>query len=266
MDDGTLKTPIPKCRLYWSFFLEWCINFVGSESGQKQSAKLLQNMVYPPPPHSHTLSVYTVSFTLGRGRGQREGRGHKRGHLSIAATVHKLGQKYQLWLNVSPVYKICQTHAAKSGNRSILKKSRHLGFGVFLVHSSMVRDEISMLEFKSWMLLRGNTTSKQNLEHFFFRETLRNKIPKVWFYFCWKNGIPSCFLFCEMLLNKISKFCFYCYSKVRNSERFFLSAERFGIEFREFSVPRNRRNFVGNNHLFRIYLPRNNFFVGNCQP
>jgi hypothetical protein len=28
-------------------------------------------------------------------------------------------------------------NAAKSVNRSILKKSRHIGFGVFIVHSSM---------------------------------------------------------------------------------------------------------------------------------
>ncbi len=61
--------------------------FVGSESGQKHSVKLLPNMVYgkiqhPPPPHSHTLSVYIVHLVLegGEGGGQREGRG---------ATVHK---------------------------------------------------------------------------------------------------------------------------------------------------------------------------------
>ncbi len=49
-------------------FGRWCSNFVGSESGQKQSVKLLQNMIYnttqhPPPtphPHSHTLSAYSV--------------------------------------------------------------------------------------------------------------------------------------------------------------------------------------------------------------
>jgi hypothetical protein len=29
-------------------------------------------------------------------------------------------------------------NAAKSVNRSILKKNRHIGFGVFIVHSSMV--------------------------------------------------------------------------------------------------------------------------------
>jgi hypothetical protein len=32
-------------------------------------------------------------------------------------------------------------NAAKSVNRSILKKSRHIGFGVFIVHSSMVCTE-----------------------------------------------------------------------------------------------------------------------------
>ncbi len=78
MDEGTIRTPIPKCRLYWCFCLGWCSNFVGSESGQKQSAELLQNMVsnttqHPPPPtDSHTLSVNTVSFTLGRGGGVGE--------------------------------------------------------------------------------------------------------------------------------------------------------------------------------------------------
>jgi hypothetical protein len=71
MDEGTLKTPIPLCRLYWCFCLGWCSNFVGSESGQKQSVKLLQNMIYnpPPPPYSHTLSVYIVRLLLEGGRG-----------------------------------------------------------------------------------------------------------------------------------------------------------------------------------------------------
>ncbi len=40
----------------------------------------------------------------------------------------------------------------------------------------------------------------------------------------------------------------------------FSSAEGFGTEFREVSVPRNSRNSVGNNHLFRLFrLPRNYF-------
>jgi hypothetical protein len=39
------------------------------------------------------------------------------------------------------------------------------------------------------------------------------------------------------------------------------------IFFREFSVLRNSRNSAGTSKLFRLFrLPRNNFFVGNCQP
>jgi hypothetical protein len=54
---------------------------VGSESGQKQSVKLLQTMVYnttqhppPPPLPTETLSAYTVLWEGGEGGGsQREG-------------------------------------------------------------------------------------------------------------------------------------------------------------------------------------------------
>ena len=53
------------------------------------------------------------------------------------------------------------------------------------------------------------------------------------------NGIPRCFLFRGRVRNGIPRF----------------------------SVPRNNRNSVGNNHLFRQFrLPRNYFFVGNSQP
>ena len=58
-------------------------NFVGSESGQKHGVKLLQNIVYntiqTPPPHTVPYSIY-CTYILGRGGGQRDGRG---------ATVHK---------------------------------------------------------------------------------------------------------------------------------------------------------------------------------
>jgi hypothetical protein len=64
MDEGTLKTPIPKCRLYLSLLFRVVKQFVCSESGQTQSVKLLQIVVYKTtqhsPPHSNTLSVYTV--------------------------------------------------------------------------------------------------------------------------------------------------------------------------------------------------------------
>ncbi len=55
MEEGTIKTPIPKCRLYWSFLFGVVKHFCRfSESGQKQSVILLQNKVQhnstPPPP------------------------------------------------------------------------------------------------------------------------------------------------------------------------------------------------------------------------
>ncbi len=68
-------------------------------------------------------------FVKGEGKG-----GHREGW---EATVHKLDQKYEPWVNVFPVHKICLTHVAKSGNMSIFKKSQHLRIGVFIVHSSM---------------------------------------------------------------------------------------------------------------------------------
>ena len=66
------------------FCLGWSSNFVGSESGQIQSVKFLQNMVsnrtHNPPTPSQPLTVcihcmYRLYFDKGRGGGvnQREG-------------------------------------------------------------------------------------------------------------------------------------------------------------------------------------------------
>ncbi len=60
------EAPSPLRVLF--FGVVWCSNFVGSESGQKQSFKtpaeygLQHNSTPPPPPpsRSHTLSVHTV--------------------------------------------------------------------------------------------------------------------------------------------------------------------------------------------------------------
>jgi hypothetical protein len=111
MDEGkelSLKDTNPLMSSLLVICLGWCRNFVGSESGQKQSVKLLQNMVYttiqhPPisPPQSHTLSVYTVHLVWGGGGvGQREGKVEGQQYTSIVpssmrATVHKLGRKYK---------------------------------------------------------------------------------------------------------------------------------------------------------------------------
>ncbi len=74
MDEGTLKTPIPKYRYYWSFLFGVVKQFLGSESGQKQSVKLLQNMVsnttQHPPTATHCL--YILYFYFGKGGEVRE--------------------------------------------------------------------------------------------------------------------------------------------------------------------------------------------------
>jgi hypothetical protein len=68
-----------------------------------------------------------------------------------------------------------------------------------------------------------------------------------------RNGIPRVFPFRDMVRNGIP--------------RVFSSEKWFGMEFRGFSLPRNRRNSDGTSvcsDLFRI--PRNFFFFGNWQP
>ncbi len=99
MDEGTVQYRHQSLNVVFSgvFVLGGVANFVGTESGQKQSVKLLQNMVYNtpqlPPPQTHTVRLL---WEGGRGgRGQRKGRG---------ATVHKRVEN--TLLTVSPVYKL----------------------------------------------------------------------------------------------------------------------------------------------------------------
>jgi hypothetical protein len=68
------------------------------------SVKLLQNMVYNTTQHPPTATYCLYVMYL----------------LSIKSVKH---------------------NAAKSVNRSILKISRHIGFGVFIVHSSVIGEE-----------------------------------------------------------------------------------------------------------------------------
>jgi hypothetical protein len=96
MDEETLKTPIPKCH----FCLGWCSNFIGSETGQKQSVK--QNMVYNTtqhPPLTVTHCLFILYVYVGKGGGVREKvEGQKYTRIvpsSMGTTVHKQGRKYQ---------------------------------------------------------------------------------------------------------------------------------------------------------------------------
>ncbi len=68
---------------------------IGSASGQKQSVKFLQNMVYtaqftPPPPQTHTVCINST-FSLGRGEGGQEVREKIEGqqYTSIVPFVHE---------------------------------------------------------------------------------------------------------------------------------------------------------------------------------
>jgi hypothetical protein len=76
---------------------------------------------HPPPPQSHTLSVYTVHLVWEGGKGGRgEGGGVREKEegqqytsivpLSMGATVHKLGRKYKpLSKCVSSLYNLLNT-------------------------------------------------------------------------------------------------------------------------------------------------------------
>jgi hypothetical protein len=140
MDEGTLKTPTPLCRFDWSFCLGWWSHLVGSASGQKQSVKFLQNMIYtaqftphPPPPQTLTVCINST-FSLGRGRGgQREDRWatvHKYSSFVHGGNSSQAGSKIPTneWMYQS--IKSVKHNAAMYVNRSILKKSRHIGIGL----------------------------------------------------------------------------------------------------------------------------------------
>ncbi len=64
----TIKTPIPECRHYWCFCLEWCTNFVGSEYGLKHAECQtpaeygLQHNSTPPPTATHCLYILNPNF------------------------------------------------------------------------------------------------------------------------------------------------------------------------------------------------------------
>ncbi len=100
MEEGTLKTPTPKCCLYLSFLLgavkQFCRFWIWSETECKTPAEygLQHNST---PFHIHTLSICIYcTFSLGRGRGdvREKVEGQQNTRLvpsSMGATVPKLG-------------------------------------------------------------------------------------------------------------------------------------------------------------------------------
>ncbi len=136
--------------------------------------------------------------------------------------------------------------------------------------------------------------SRFALTSFLFRGMVRSGIPRVCFYFCSTERNSGLFSLPLKSSEGDSEGLFFIWLHGTEFRFVFSSDEGFGREFREFasifgqrngipscflfrgrvrngiprfSVPRNSRNSVGNNHLFRLFrLPRNYFFVGNSQP
>ncbi len=112
----------------------------------------------------------------------------------------------------------------------------------------------------------------------FVRGMLRNRIPRVCFYFFPRNVIPSIFSSAERFgmefwefsdsqngsEQKSKSFLLFLF-QATEFRAFFSSAERFGIP-RVFCSA-EPRNSTGTDQLFRLFrLPRSNFLIGNCQP
>jgi hypothetical protein len=104
----------------------------------------LQHNSPPPPPDTHCLFILYIYSSLGRGGGgrlKREDRGatvHKYSSFVHGGNSSQAGSKLPTneWMYLQSI-KSVKYNATNSVNRSILKKSRHKGFGVFIVHSSM---------------------------------------------------------------------------------------------------------------------------------
>ena len=138
MDEGTFKDKSLNVAFTGHYRLGWWSNFVGSESGQCKTPEeydLQHNSTSPP---TAIVCIYwTSTFSLGRGVGQRGGRGATEHYCSIVPS-RPWGQQFTSWVeNTNHEWMYLQSkksvkhNAAMSVNRSILKKSRHIGIGVF---------------------------------------------------------------------------------------------------------------------------------------
>jgi hypothetical protein len=109
--------------------------------------------------------------------------------------------------------------------------------------------------------------SERNSELFLFRGKVLIGIPSVCIYFCFTDPNSEWVSLLRNSLERNSVGLLLFLFHITEFRAFFPPAEWFGTEFRKFSVPRNSRNSAGTNLLLRLFrLPRNNFFVGNCQP
>ncbi len=148
---------VQKYQLSWVVFTLFCFMLCPREYWTIYGGPCFLALVSvprPPPPPSSTVSNLSLflslpvrvahirrnfkdsnplmSSLLGGGEVREKVEGQQYTSIvpsSMGATVDKLGRKYQPWV---------KHNAAKSVNRSILKKSQHTRIGVFIVHLSMV--------------------------------------------------------------------------------------------------------------------------------
>jgi hypothetical protein len=107
--------------------------------------------------------------------------------------------------------------------------------------------------------LQKSCSSKHNV---FVRDNFGTEFREFISIFVLRNGNPSFFSLLqngsEQNYESLLLFLFHG----TEFRAFFFSAERFRMEFPEFSVLRNSRNSAGTNQLFHLFrLPQNNFFV-----
>ncbi len=102
--DNWTSQPRLQCLSVWGtspllgFCLGWSIKFVGSESGQIQSVKLLTGLNAPVPSQTHTVCT---CCTLTQGKEGEQGRVEPCREKVRGATVHKAGSNYhQDWFNL----------------------------------------------------------------------------------------------------------------------------------------------------------------------
>jgi hypothetical protein len=128
---------------------QFCRFWIWSETECKTLAEYgLQHNSTPPhhPPQPHTVCIYTVHLVWEGGRGEVREKVEGQQCTSITPWSMGAGQQFTSWVANTNHEWMClqsiksvQHNAAKSVNRASLKKSRHIGFGVF--YSSFVHGE-----------------------------------------------------------------------------------------------------------------------------
>jgi hypothetical protein len=106
---------------------------------------------HPPPPPTpfptaaHCLYIMYILFAKGGGGKVRE-KVERQQYTSIVPL--SMGQQFTSWVENTNNECMClqsiksvNHNAAKSVNRSVLKRSRQFEFGVFIVHSSMIKTD-----------------------------------------------------------------------------------------------------------------------------